>query len=200
MNVLLKPTAIPVKVLSIVTMLAGTALSGTLTGTVVDDFYFNPVPDVEVSVFRSDSTLAGIDTTDTDGIYAFTLSAGEYYALFAKENYADTTISDITITPQGTTVVNLTFDFTGVCQYVVGDVNGSSSLNGLDVTYGINYFKYGTPEPINCLCECTPGHSWYVCGDVNGSCTYNGVDITFLTSYFPGGPVPTPCPDCPPLE
>ena len=182
MNVLLKPTAIPVMVLSIVTMLAGTALSGTLTGTVVDDFYFNPVPDVEVSVFQSDSTLAGIDTTDTNGLYEFTLIAGEYYASFAKENYADTTISDITITPEGTTIVDLTFDFIGVCQYVTGDVNGSANLNGMDITYGINYFEYGFPEPQNCLCECTPGHYWYVCG-----------------AYGPGGPFPTPCPDCPPV-
>jgi hypothetical protein len=117
---------------------------------VVDDFYFNPVPDVEVTVFHSDSTLAGIDSTDVYGIYALSLSAGEYYAFFTKENYADTTISDITITPEGTTIVDLTFDFIGICEYVVGDVNGSQSMNGLDVTFGINYFKYGYPEPIGC--------------------------------------------------
>jgi len=200
MDVILRPKATPFMILSIITMLAGTALSGTLTGTVVDDFYSNPVPDVEVSVFQSDSTLAGIDTTDTNGVYAFTLTAGEYYAFFAKENYADTIISDITITPEGTTIIDLTFDFIGVCQYVVGDVNGSANLNGMDITYGINYFEYGSPEPQNCLCECTPGHYWFVCGDVNGSCTYNGVDITFLAAYGPGGPFPTPCPDCPPAE
>jgi hypothetical protein len=166
---------------------------------VVDDFYFNPVPDVEVTVFHSDSTLAGIDSTDVYGIYALSLSAGEYYALFTKENYADTTISDITITPEGTTIVDLTFDFIGICEYVVGDVNGSQSMNGLDVTFGINYFKYGYPEPIGCRCECTPGHVWYVCGDVNGSCFYNGVDITYHITIHQGGPQAIPCPDCPPV-
>jgi hypothetical protein len=31
------------------------------------------------------------------------------------------------------------------CDYVTGDVNGSDSYNGLDITYGVNFFKYGTP-------------------------------------------------------
>jgi len=200
MKVSRKVLAILVLGISAVILLPVSAVSGTLAGTVIDNVYFNPVPDVEVSVFQSDSTLAGMDTTDINGLYALTLNAGEYYAVFSKENYADTTISNITITPEGTTVVDLTFRFTHNCQYIVGDVNGSWSLNGLDVTFGVNYFERGSPLPYNCLCECTPGHSWYVCGDVNGSCTYNGLDITFLVSYIPGGPVPTPCSDCPPLN
>jgi len=200
MKVLRKFLSIPNLAISLILLFTGSAVSGTLTGTVIDNFYFNPVPDVEVSVFRSDSILAGIDTTDIDGAYALTLNAGEYYAVFSKENYADTTITDITITPEGTTIVDLTFTFMHNCDYVVGDVNGSGWLNGLDVTYGVNYFKRGTQPPINCLCECTPGHVWHVCGDANGSCVYNGVDITYLITIYQGGPWAIPCPDCPPVE
>jgi hypothetical protein len=82
------------------------------------------------------------------------------------------------------------------CDYVVGDVNGSDSYNGLDITYGVNYFK-GGPVPMY-ECECTPGNTFYVSGDVNGSCSYNGLDITYGVSYFKGGPDPIPCGDCPP--
>jgi hypothetical protein len=82
------------------------------------------------------------------------------------------------------------------CDYVVGDANGNGSFNGLDVTYGVAYFK-GGPPPLY-QCECTPGHTWYVSGDVNQSCNFNGLDVTYMVSYFKGGPPPSPCPDCPP--
>jgi hypothetical protein len=175
------------------------AVSGTLSGTVIDNVYFNPVPEVEIAVFHSDSLPAGNDVTGSDGTYSITLDAGEYYAVFSKTNYADTAISDITITPDGTTTVDLTFRFVFNCSYIVGDVNGSNSLNGLDVTYGVAYFK-GGPAPLGCLCECTPGHIWYVCGEANGDCAYNGFDITYLVAMYPGGPLAIPCPDCPPAD
>lgn len=82
------------------------------------------------------------------------------------------------------------------CDYVVGDVNASDSYNGLDITYGVAFFK-GGPAPLY-ECECTPGNTWYVSGDVNASCSYNGLDITYGVAYFKGGPDPMPCPDCPP--
>jgi hypothetical protein len=82
------------------------------------------------------------------------------------------------------------------CTYVVGDVNGSSTFNALDLTYGVNYFRGGSPPSYTC--ECTPGNTWYVSGDVNGSCSYNGADITYAVMYFKGGPFIVPCPDCPP--
>jgi len=34
-------------------------------------------------------------------------------------------------------------------------VNGSCSYNGLDITYGVNYFKYGSPAPVFCA-DCPP--------------------------------------------
>lgn len=86
----------------------------------------------------------------------------------------------------------------GGCEYVVGDVNSSGDFNGLDVTFGVSYFKGGAPPPYEC--ECTPGNTWFVAGDVNGSCNYNGLDITFAVAYFKGGAAPVPCADCPPVE
>jgi hypothetical protein len=83
------------------------------------------------------------------------------------------------------------------CDYVVGDVNGSSSYNGLDITYGVAFFKGGPVPPYEC--ECTPGNTWYVAGDVNNSCSYNGLDITYGVAFFKGGPDPMPCEDCPPV-
>ncbi len=88
--------------------------------------------------------------------------------------------------------------FSPQCNYVVGDVNNSGDLNGLDVIYGVSYFKGGPQPPYEC--ECTEGDTWYVAGDVNGSCSYNGLDVTYLVAYFKGGPDPVPCGDCPPAE
>ncbi|UCC79633.1 MAG: hypothetical protein JSW64_15435 [Candidatus Zixiibacteriota bacterium] len=85
------------------------------------------------------------------------------------------------------------------CDYVVGDVNGSDSYNGLDITYGVNYFK-GAGDPM-CpygSCPIPPCNNFFYCGDVNGSCSYNGLDITYGVNYFKGGLGPVPCDDCPP--
>ncbi|UCE67505.1 MAG: hypothetical protein JSU85_05670, partial [Candidatus Zixiibacteriota bacterium] len=72
----------------------------------------------------------------------------------------------------------------GGCDYAVGDVNGSGNYNGLDITFGVAYFKGGN-EP---MCpDCPPCNSWNYCGDVNGSCNYNGLDITYGVAYFKGG-------------
>ena len=87
-------------------------------------------------------------------------------------------------------------DFSISAQYIIGDVNGSGAFNGLDVTYGVSFFK-GGPAPV-LECECVLGNSWFVSGDVNGSCSYNGLDITYGVAYFKGGTAPEPCGDCPP--
>ncbi|UCC78699.1 MAG: right-handed parallel beta-helix repeat-containing protein [Candidatus Zixiibacteriota bacterium] len=89
-------------------------------------------------------------------------------------------------------------DLSDLCQYVVGDANNSGEFNGLDVIYGVAYFKGGLPPPYEC--ECTPGNVWYVAGDVNASCNYNGLDITYAVAYFKGGSHPEPCADCPPAN
>lgn len=66
---------------------------------------------------------------------------------------------------------------------VRGDANSSGSLNGLDVTFLINYFKGGASVCLGCPCE----------GDANNSGNVNGLDVVFLVNYFKGGPAPVPC-------
>ncbi len=87
------------------------------------------------------------------------------------------------------------------CDYTVGDVNGSNSYNGLDITYGVSYFKGTGPDP-QCpfgSCPIPPCDAFFYCGDVNGSCNYNGLDITYGVAFFKGGAAPIPCPACPPV-
>ena len=81
------------------------------------------------------------------------------------------------------------------CDYVVGDVNASENYNGLDINWGVNFFK-GLAAPM-CSPDCPSCETWFYCGDVNGSCTYNGLDINWGVNYFKGGPGPMFCPDCP---
>ncbi|UCE66827.1 MAG: hypothetical protein JSU85_02115 [Candidatus Zixiibacteriota bacterium] len=85
------------------------------------------------------------------------------------------------------------------CPYVPGDVNGSNNYNGLDITYGVAYFKGGN-APLCPECPIPDCNTWHYCGDVNGSCNYNGLDITYGVAYFKGGPGPIYCADCPPTE
>jgi hypothetical protein len=84
------------------------------------------------------------------------------------------------------------------CHYIPGDVGGSGTFTGLDITYMVRFFKGGPRPPYSC--ECTPGNTWYVSGDVNGSCSFTGLDISYSVRYFKGGPPPIPCPNCPPVR
>jgi hypothetical protein len=84
------------------------------------------------------------------------------------------------------------------CPYVAGDFNGDGVANGLDVVYGVGYFK-GGPAP-TALCDCPPHGALYAAGDVNGNCVFNGIDVTFFVTYLKGGPGLSSCPDCPPAS
>jgi len=91
----------------------------------------------------------------------------------------------------------------GGCVYMPGDINNNGDANGVDVTYGVNYFKgFGPPSPIDCgtpVGPCPEASPFYAAGDVNANCVFNGVDITYYVNYLKGiGPPLTFCQDCPP--
>ncbi|OGC91037.1 MAG: hypothetical protein A2W25_08150 [candidate division Zixibacteria bacterium RBG_16_53_22] len=88
------------------------------------------------------------------------------------------------------------------CDYIVGDINDDGRANGLDVTYGVAYFK-GANQP---LVDCVPPCTWvtdpfFAAGDVNGDCRFNGVDITYYVAYLKQvQPALRWCEDCPPIQ
>ena len=86
------------------------------------------------------------------------------------------------------------------CPYVPGDINNSGIANGVDVSYGVNYFKgFGPPPPVECPDCPNPGETLYGAGDVNANCEFNGVDITYFVNYLKGiGPELGYCEFCPP--
>jgi hypothetical protein len=69
---------------------------------------------------------------------------------------------------------------------VRGDANRSGGLNGLDVTFLVNYFKGQSSEPFCTACTCY--------GDANNSDDVNGLDVTYLVAFFKGNAdPPVPC-------
>jgi hypothetical protein len=148
----------------------------TIIATFALDVVFNPS-----LIGQTVECLApGINSRNGDDVFGDTTAMIEYQPLF--------------FVPQ-----IIFIGVPGICDYIVGDVNGIGGYNGLDVTYGVTYFKEGTPVPPY-ECECTAGNTWYVAGDVNNSCTYNGLDITYSVNWFKEqiNP-PIPCADCPPF-
>ncbi len=131
------------------------------------------------------------------------LAIGPDVAQGVHVDSADASITDVAVTagellgfdPVYSTG-RILYELFASCDYVVGDINSSGDFNGLDVTFGVAYFKGGDPPPYEC--ECSPGNIWHVAGDVNGSCDYNGLDITYAVSFFKGGSGPLPCEDCSP--
>jgi hypothetical protein len=64
--------------------------------------------------------------------------------------------------------------------YLPGDANGSGDVNGVDVSFLVNYLKgFGLPpDP-------------FLAADANGNCQVNGVDVVYLVNYLKGiGPAP----------
>ncbi len=87
----------------------------------------------------------------------------------------------------------------GGCAYLPGDINGNGAANGIDVVYGVNYFKGSTPPPVICG-MCPQTQPFYAAGDVNGNCAFNGIDISFFVNYLKGVvPALLNCPSCPPV-
>ncbi len=84
----------------------------------------------------------------------------------------------------------------GGCPYMLGDINNNSQTNGIDVVYGVNYFKGGPHPPIQCDI-CPEPSPFYAAGDVNGNCQFNGIDISYFVNYLKGGPALHACGDCP---
>jgi hypothetical protein len=155
-----------------------------------------PVPDVAVNVFDADDMLIGADVSDEDGLYSITLGTGTVRAEFSANGYRDTTVTNINIVGGDTTFLDVVLTATGGCAYVPGNINGVPPANGIDVTYGVAYFKGGNP-PAD-ICPCPPHGNLYVAADVNASCTVNGIDITYFVGFLKGGPPLRWCADCPP--
>jgi hypothetical protein len=149
-----------------------------------------------VITYDSLNTMVGQDTSSVYGTYEISLSPGIYHESFGRRGYRDTTLINISVIENETTDVNISLRWINNCHYKIGDANYSDTFNGLDVTYGVSFFKGGNPPPYSC--ECTPGNTWYVAGDVNMDCLYNGIDIIRLVNYFKVDWELLPCPDCPP--
>ncbi|OGC91038.1 MAG: hypothetical protein A2W25_08155 [candidate division Zixibacteria bacterium RBG_16_53_22] len=88
------------------------------------------------------------------------------------------------------------------CEYTVGDINGDGSSNGIDILYGISFFKGGAVPAVDCGAPdgpCPQLSPFYAPGDVNGGCRFNGIDLTCYVAYLKGlQPRLRWCADCPP--
>jgi len=81
------------------------------------------------------------------------------------------------------------------CHFVPGDANNNQVVNGVDITFMVNFLKGGLRPFVSCYCP--PALSLYAACDVNANCVFNGVDVTYLLNYLKGfGPAPLACPTC----
>ena len=100
--------------------------------------------------------------------------------------------------PSGSLPVELYVSAPG-CAYIPGDLNGNGIANGLDVTFGVIYFKGGDAPPDTCRDCPNAGQNLLGAGDVNGNCSFNGIDLTFYVAYLKGlQPGLQWCEICPP--
>lgn len=168
---------------------------GAISGIVINADNSLPLQGAIVKAFQ-DGDEIWRDTTDLGGLFSMSeMQLGAYDVEASHTGFVTQTETGIEVFPDQTTTVN--FGLHHTCVYITGDANGNGAFNGIDVTYGVSYFKGGQPPPYTCYCD---GHTWFVAGDTNGDCVYNGLDITYGVSYFKGGPAIHPCPACPGLR
>ncbi len=177
-------------------------LPGAIEGLVMLPDGTTPAESVIVSTFDSGDVLVGTDTTGADGIYGLILDPGTYHELLVKPGYQDTTIDNIVVVAGVTTHVGVTLRERSGCVYIPGDFNFNGAPNGIDVVYGVNYFKGGSAPPVDCgypVGPCPQPSPFYAAMDVNGNCAVNGIDITFFVNFLKGiQPALLYCPSCPP--
>jgi CubicO group peptidase (beta-lactamase class C family) len=169
--------------------------AGIVAGVVTDQST-NPIENVYAKILGEKRS----DYSNQNGAFVIGgLVTGSFDVRFRHADYEEVVVEDVSVVIGETTYVDIFMQ--PPCDYVVGDVNGSDSYNGLDITYGVAFFK-GGPAPHCPLGSCyiPPCDAFFYCGDVNGSCSYNGLDITYGVAYFKGGAAPIPCSNCPPVE
>jgi hypothetical protein len=172
---------------------------GNISGLVRETDNTTPIADVLVETFDIFNTLWATDTTDALGAYQATVPPGTYREHFTKESYDAVDLSGIVVVSDSTTTVAVTMSQITGCIYVPGDINGNNFANGIDVTYGVAYFKGGNPPPDTCFDCPAAGQNLLATGDVNGNCAFNGIDITFFVAYLKGiQPSIRWCETCPP--
>jgi hypothetical protein len=127
------------------------------------------------------------DGTSTFSWIPETGQAGSYQVLFFADDglFADTAVAIINI-------ANLP-----ICSLTMGDANGDSTFNALDISYIVNYFK-GIGIPPSAYCSCPPLSQLWAGADINGNCQFNGIDVQYGVNSLKGiGPLPRFCPNCP---
>lgn len=164
-----------------------------------------------------DDSLEGVLVTATSSKdtvrQAETFPDGTYEIVIPdaiEGDYADVNFSKPLYTPVDT--VDFPFDVglfaqldvameRSICgNYVIGDFNGSGTLNVSDIIAAFSKLKTGFPEPyMVCECPLDSGDEWAVVMDVNHSCTFNIADVIAAFSKLKTGlPLLEPCAVCAP--
>jgi hypothetical protein len=87
------------------------------------------------------------------------------------------TVFGVVVAANDTAIVDLALQ---AYDFLSGDANCDNHVNGIDVTFMVNYFKGGQAP-------CDP----LLRGDANGNCLVNGIDVVYMVSYLKGlGPAP----------
>ncbi len=176
-----------------------TEARGALYGYLYEEDGLTPIPDVLVETYDSLNQLIEVDTTADAGDYFIALPQGIYRQHFSKSGYNDFDYEGLEILVGQVTDLSIYLSAIQGCQYICGDINNNGSTNGIDVVYGVNYFKGSTPPPVVCDI-CPQAQPFYAAGDVNGNCSFNGIDVTFFVNYLKGVvPALLYCPTCPPM-
>jgi hypothetical protein len=169
----------------------------TAQGHVYEADGITPVDSALVVVVNASNDTVATMYTGPDGSFTKDFTHGTYTFYCSKAGYISVTV--IVIIDDDVIIIVIIIRRSG-CTYIPGDINGNGVANGIDVVYGVSYFKGGNVPPNRCD-VCPQPQPFYAAGDVNANCVFNGIDITYFVAYLKGNqPALRYCPTCPPAS
>jgi bacillopeptidase F len=178
-------------------LLAMEMARGVFMGVIRDSLSQTPVENALVRAVNHNPPLEVF--TGADGSFMMRLPYDSLYNILIEKAPLYQSISDTIMILRPDTLVR-DYALYPLCQYTIGDINGSGMADGLDIAYAVNYFKGGAIPETDCRPICAgEQYHFYAAGDVNGNCAFNGIDIVYFVRYLKGQEQALSfCADCPP--
>ena len=112
---------------------------GAISGFVINGDSSQPLQNTVVVAFQDGNEIFR-DTSEIDGYYIMPeMQLGLYDMEASHTGFITQTEHGVEVFMDQTTSVD--FELHHTCVYVEGDANGNGMMNGIDVTYGVRYFK-----------------------------------------------------------
>lgn len=165
----------------------GTTVTGTATGVIRSASTGLPMSGVTVNVYTLAGTLAATYTTDVNGAYTATVTAGAYTIIVVATGYINDTFTGVNITSTAVTIVEPvrqvpTSTTPGTITGIIKDAFSGSGLSGVTLSFrsGLN----ATSGTVVLTATTTSGGAYTASNLTAGNYTVQAALANYATMFF----------------